>query len=1786
MTKSYFQSYQDRKQKLINYYIRFVTVFLLAISGLKPIAVQSQQYPVKLVPVVIPPYSLKIGDYGTSTDNKLQLQVLMTDLLEPQHQTGIKFSLEAGLNAVPLARSNDFVVGFNPFTLYPGNNITLTNVDLRSLFELQNLSGINAVQYSKPLSDGVYQFCFQAYDYYTKNNLSSKTCAPVFLVQYDPPMLTLPQNTEKIQAISPYGGGAGIVFQWMPRQIAPNTRYVFTLKELWDPGQSPISGFLSAPALWTEETYSPTLYYGIDKTQLIAGKRYAWQVQAKSGNPVLGANSTEDNGVYKNNGFSEIYYFDYVENCTLPTLLTAKNVGRGRVEIRWNIAGQPAGLYNVQYRKKNSTAEWVTQQSYQTSAILTGLEDQTEYEYRVGSVCGTAQYSTGNAYSYSGIQYFTTNANDVDNNYQCGIMPAVDIANKNPLQSLLGINEVFMAGDFPVTVLAAQGSNGIYTGTGFIQVPYLADTKIKVNFTNIKLNTDKKLIEGVIETTYDPNETAVQYASGGLGETFGDAGVKEITVDYVITNITYTATPPPGKITIHGDFGTGGSGSQQDLPGGKDYQIKDKDGNIWTVDENGVVTKVGTVAEGGASNSTNTEGVNGSGNNAAVNQYTAKGIKIEWKEDSNGKYAYDTAEKTKLPKSKYPSVKDADNNTVSVSYKATVNKQTELFDAKVSITDPALKDAKIIFKTLSIGKAIEATELSKTDTERNYQLKLKGTFDYAEEEVIAVLMPASANEKQKIINSFRLVHLSPKTVDVSLVPLDANSQTKLQSQGDKLNQIYNKIGVNFNVKKEDVLNISAIVSGDTINSEDADLMSTYSAQQQQINALYNGTDARYVLFVTDKKSSTGQNGYMRLNGQFGYVYNNAPQKTGAHELGHGVFKLEHPWKVYQTTKGATDLLMDYTAGEELSHLDWKQINDPAFKLYAFQGQSSGEFANYVVSPNYRIVSLPKPNSLIYEACDFDNGKKGLLYGFSENSKTYCWKEVDNTYDYYEKTTNSKYPGEIKTISSPKAGDKVTLFFDITRPCPSKELNVNYSEIKDKLNTANLNQFISDNVAKAIDVPCGEGSYTSSFFEIDDLEVPPGATVIRQEGGKLSPEQLKKSIDQLNQLIVRNNAGYTYKKDMSNSELGNISVGPGITAGGDRFYKVDHRLVYLSEFSKQKNNPVNIYVVYTKVDFLVNGNWNEYAKQVYEASNLKGKNAILITAPYFTASVDRNGIDFSVQHYMPGVYAKGIDINTNAINKIKATSVAMANGGGKMYQAIFSDNVTDFIEQVYKQTYKPYKIHLGTHYADGTISVDIVDSQENKSGYNFVHGVMLRENKNYQAIQSLPIPQAVYVSGGTGGAGAYVNPNYEKELLKYELDKATLLQQALENPEWVLIENSIEFKEKYLTDVVANKYIVGYAYRSGFNQWSQDLGNVYKGIVGEVPTYEFDNTYNKDNWSTVDPVIYGAIDVAGIGLSLVGADSITDGIGLMYALKRGDAVNTSIYTAAMLLPVVTSGELKLAKLAAESKVFYRGAIYTWKQEGKLVLGSNSYVRGRLLEFFKLSDNAVAHAELDAFSTAFKNGDIGSNQIKSILNETDEITRALKIKNAKIIAITRKEFDNFGYEWVKINPHTGKEMFNDVSGGFVVSHSQHNIIIGNADSETEFLIAEALANDGKKVKMLSESAANGVKTPDAEVIGEGIFDFKNINSNSANGIKTNIRDYVMNPSKRSNVENLCFNAKTNPVATPENINQGILDAISTANANGTTNNLAQKIGIVYPNGKTKIIGLQDFINGIRF
>lgn len=1003
---------RGNKSKTIRrgYFMKYFLNFLLVINGIFG-SVSAQQYPVRLVPVVFPPYNVRLSDYALNSEPKLQLQVLMTDLLEPPHKTGIKFSLESGGRVI--AVSNPFINGLDPFMLQPGNNISLSNLDLKPLFKLENLSGISPANYAKALPDGLYQYCFQAYDFYTKNNLSQKSCASVYQVLYEPPFLNLPQKGEKVTKKAEF---QGVVFNWSPRQVAPNTKYIFTLKEIWDKQRDPVSAFLATRVLWKEESFAPSLYYGVDKTQLIPGRRYAWQVQAVSGTPQYNHSPIQEGGVYKNNGLSEIFFFDYVENCPVPAFLMAKTTARGRAEIQWMLQGASSKQFRVEYRKKGSSSPWLSETSYQTSAILSGLENNTEYEYRVGAVCGENKsfdpndLSHADAFAYSGVQYFTTNfSNQNKNSAQCGVMPHVDLANKKPYDRQLTPNEVFTAGDFPVTVITAQGNAGNYTGEGFIQVPYLADTKIKVKFNNIQLNSDKQLINGTVETAYDTNESAVHYASAGLGEIFGDKGIKDIKINYQIEKITLVMTPAPGVLRIVGIDPNGeNKGPVQELPAGRDYTITDSSGKIWQVDEQGTVTEGEEIAKSGKSNADNTEGVktSASGNISEITQYSANGVAIKWISMKDSHFYFDTPDITKIPFDRYPQVKDTKGRNIVIPYKAVVKGQKEFIGARIIIEDPKLKEAKIEFKVLGSGKLINAELVSNTGNQREYKLELKGIFSYGEEEIMAVLLPSENQQKtnkvenkqkelkeakQKIIGSFRLVHLEPKNVNLSLVPLDKASEAELDTIAKNIHNTYSRVGINFDIKKQPVLDISAVTTKD-IDTPDDNPLSHYSKMQQSINRLYPAKINEYVLFITEKASSTEQKGFMPLGGQYGYAYKSKDKNTPAHELGHGVFRLEHPWsnKLIKTPRASTNLLMDYAGAAELSHFDWKQINDPKIKIYAFQKQEEGELTlnenEYLgFAPNGRVItSRPKNYTGVF------NYDSYFITKFHSSDGIYIW----------------------------------------------------------------------------------------------------------------------------------------------------------------------------------------------------------------------------------------------------------------------------------------------------------------------------------------------------------------------------------------------------------------------------------------------------------------------------------------------------------------------------------------------------------------------------------------------------------------------------------------------------------------------------------------------------------------------------------------------------------------------------------------------------------------------------
>lgn len=456
----------------------------------------AQVFPVTATPQMIPPYSLKLSEYSTSFSEKLQLNLLLTDVTESNRQVRLKLYIEN--NAGIAIQSTDAVIGATPILLDGGSPLRLTNIDLQAYFALQNLQGISPQLYGTSLPEGLYQFCFEVYDFFSGRQISRKSCTNVYLVLNDPPFLNLPTRGEQVLIREPQN----IIFQWTPRHLnATNVTYEFTLAEIWDTQMDPQAAFLASRPIYQTTTFATTLLYGPTETLLLPDKNYAWRVRA------MVSDGISETSVFKNNGYSEIYHFTHTGVCPEPQYILAESKIPTSQKILWQ--GVDHLRYKIQYRKKNNSSPsgggregvWFEGETQNEFTTIHQLEPGTTYSFRVGGQC----MDTG-GYTYSQIYEFTTPLTATETaTYNCGITPEIRITNQDPLPELIQ-GDIFTAGDFPVTIMEISESNGSSaSGWGYIVVPYLLNTKLKVIFSSIQINTDYQLMGGIVETDYDPD---------------------------------------------------------------------------------------------------------------------------------------------------------------------------------------------------------------------------------------------------------------------------------------------------------------------------------------------------------------------------------------------------------------------------------------------------------------------------------------------------------------------------------------------------------------------------------------------------------------------------------------------------------------------------------------------------------------------------------------------------------------------------------------------------------------------------------------------------------------------------------------------------------------------------------------------------------------------------------------------------------------------------------------------------------------------------------------------------------------------------------------------------------------------------------------------------------------------------------------------------------------------------------------------------------------------------------
>lgn len=1012
-------------------------LYLLLLSSLIGFGTYAQTFPISVSTQISQPSPIYLSHYAdpTTINSPIKIQLVLNDLTISSRQVKLKIYFQG--NGISFS-TNDFVAGARPLYLEGGVPLQLTNVDLAPYFEYQNLLGLNPNQYAQPLPEGAYNIYVEVSDFATGKKLSKKTGTSTIIFQNEPPFLNLPLNNASFMQQNIQN----IVFSWTPRSInVSNVEYEFSIVEIWDKYTPIQNAFAYSPPLYTTTTRNTTLQYGVSQPQLLPGKKYAWRIKAKA---IFGA---EEIGVFKNNGYSEIFSFDYESFCTAPLAITTSGVSENQAKITWsgNIDNYD---YQVNYREKNADSEWYKLVTPRENITISNLKPNATYEYTVGASCDVGKYT------HSTIKEFTTLVRDEIAFQGCGIKPDPnDLANKNPLPELYP-NDIVTAGDFPIVVLHSTGSNGTFTGDGYVTLPFLekfrklidaADalggekinigqfSRIKITFTNIGVNTDFKLISGEIVASYDKdNWDKMLDADKIFNDVLGSNGKP------IEGKISYEAKEavlnPDGSTTIKGTNGES-TVIQKSV---YDQVYTDKNGNIVNIPANGSGEPTFIKgAEGGKSVAANTNGVSSSGE---VTQISSPDVTITFEDAPTALYAFDELPKSGPEKLKatYETVPVKGGGTYAVNYKAV----SDLNGPDKLIAEAEFKNGKtkddIFFKT-NTGAAVDVKWTSATKAE----ITVKRTLNFSKESILATVKGAKEKDpkdaaktidgKSDIAGKVNIWQLTQKpAINITLLIVNGASTPSQNDAKKFLNDVYNKVGITFDVTTQKVT-IGSLPN--EIQCGESGVFDVYTNDQNNIiSAIESSTDFKYndktyYVIYTGKSGQNGYQGFMPLGGQYAFVFNNGSLKTAAHELGHGIFGLKHPFST-EAESGKTDLLMDYGDGTVLSHNDWDIIHSGGWKFYGFQKSSSGaqvdkEFIlkedGYFLTPSNKLIKLSKGTEIIFTCDQPQSINNGALFSFKTPDGVY-WH---STLSPNKGVTETSFKGYFKATTDGWDKDKNT-----------------------------------------------------------------------------------------------------------------------------------------------------------------------------------------------------------------------------------------------------------------------------------------------------------------------------------------------------------------------------------------------------------------------------------------------------------------------------------------------------------------------------------------------------------------------------------------------------------------------------------------------------------------------------------------------------------------------------------------------------------------------------------------
>ncbi|MEQ8687555.1 MAG: DUF5675 family protein [Imperialibacter sp.] len=267
-------------------------------------------------------------------------------------------------------------------------------------------------------------------------------------------------------------------------------------------------------------------------------------------------------------------------------------------------------------------------------------------------------------------------------------------------------------------------------------------------------------------------------------------------------------------------------------------------------------------------------------------------------------------------------------------------------DASDKVTAVAAGDVTPVFQM--DGVALTATP----GNINTYKVALMGASDGTASEVLA-LTSADNGLTMGLLNT---ISYDEEHTSVKIVPVNgAGSSITQAALQEALNDIYASAIATWDVEVLPGVQLGMAWDEDgdgKLSDGETGMLSNYTGEMNALIAEFRKNHDRqkdaYYIFLVDKPKTPNKLGYMPRKKQWGFVFagnhnnNVALTKTIAHELGHGVFHLEHTFSEKGLPQGQTNNLMDYTAnGTALYKYQWDYVHDPVNVVTLFDDDEEG-----------------------------------------------------------------------------------------------------------------------------------------------------------------------------------------------------------------------------------------------------------------------------------------------------------------------------------------------------------------------------------------------------------------------------------------------------------------------------------------------------------------------------------------------------------------------------------------------------------------------------------------------------------------------------------------------------------------------------------------------------------------------------------------------------------------------------------------------------------------------------